>query len=255
MLALEGEIEIMTLLRLQIGIADEHIAHITHIEVHIHLLERGCTETAGIISAEGHPRELIHQGQTLNEGFLRRGGEIVVAHTAHDIQAVGDIPVKLRKAIDIVLRMTGIINKLIRGEIVVHIISTQNQTILTKGMMVEGMSHMLPIAVVVVVGAGAVGLEVGLVVLIKGIRQFEVAPCVPRVLALQTSTIGIEMVVVGIALAGAEEVAAAPYERQTVRSAPRQPFLDVIGLLSVETAQVGVIVEHRLIVWQSLGLL
>ena len=64
-----------------------------------------------------------------------------------------------------------------------------------------------------------------------------------------------EMVVVGIALAGAEEIASSADERQLVCGAPRQPFLDVVGLLSVETVQVRIVVQHRFVVRQSLRLL
>ena len=43
----DGEVEVMALLWFQIRIADDHITHITHVEMHIHLLERRSPETAG----------------------------------------------------------------------------------------------------------------------------------------------------------------------------------------------------------------
>ena len=63
------------------------------------------------------------------------------------------------------------------------------------------------------------------------------------------------MIVVGVALAGAEKIAAPSDECQLVRGAPRQPLLDIVGFLSVKPAEVGVIVEHALIVRHALHLL
>ena len=63
------------------------------------------------------------------------------------------------------------------------------------------------------------------------------------------------MVVVGIALTGAEEIAAPPSDCQLVGGMPCQPFLHVVGLLPVETAQVRVVCQHRFVVGQALHLL
>ena len=75
------------------------------------------------------------------------------------------------------------------------------------------------------------------------------------VAALQSAAVAIEVVVVGVTLAGAEEVAAAADERQTVCRAPRQTLLRVVGCLSVEAAQVRVVRQHRFVVGQALRLL
>ena len=115
-------------------------------------------------------------------------------------------------------------------------------------MVVERMGHMLPIAVVVIVGTSAVGQEVGLVVLVVGVRQFEMTGVIPGIPALQSRTISVEMIVVSVAFAGAEEIASPPYQRQLVGSTPCESFLDVVGLLSIETAQVGVIIQYGLVV-------
>ena len=151
--------------------------------------------------------------------------------------------------------MAGVVDKLVGGEIVVQVVGSQEQGVLPKRMAVERVDHMLTVAVVVVVGTGTIGHEVGLVILVVGIRQLEITPRLPGVLALQSGAVGIEMVVVGIALTGTEEIATTPDERQMVCSAPRESLLDIIGFLSVETAQVGVVVEHTLIVRQTLCLL
>ena len=80
-------------------------------------------------------------------------------------------------------------------------------------------------------------------------------PVVPGVASLESGTIAVEVIVVRIALARAEEVAAPPCQRQSVGSAKDEPLLHVIGLLSVEAAQVRVVCEHRFVVGQSLCLL
>ena len=68
--AFDGEIEVVALLRLEVGVSDDHIAHVAHVEVHIHLLERGGAEAAGIVGAEGHPWRLIDDGEALRECLL-----------------------------------------------------------------------------------------------------------------------------------------------------------------------------------------
>ena len=70
--ALDGEIEVVALLGLEVWIADNHIPHVAHVEVHVHLFERWCTETAGIVGAEGHPGEFIDNGESLGKSTLRR---------------------------------------------------------------------------------------------------------------------------------------------------------------------------------------
>ena len=81
------------------------------------------------------------------------------------------------------------------------------------------------------------------------------AAVVPTVAPLESCTIAVEVIVVRIALAGAEEVAATASHRQPVGGTPDEPLLQVIGLLSIEPAQVGVVVQHRFIIGQSLRLL
>ena len=81
------------------------------------------------------------------------------------------------------------------------------------------------------------------------------AAVVPTVAPLESCTIAVEVIVVRIALAGAEEVAATASHRQPVGGTPDEPLLQVIGLLSIEPAQVGVVVQHRFIIRQSLRLL
>ena len=122
-------------------------------------------------------------------------------------------------------------------------------------MVVEGVDHVLAVGVVVVVGARAVGHVVGFVVLIVGIRQLQMAAVVPGVAPLEACAVAVEVIVVGVALAGAEEVAATSRHGQPVGGTPDEPLLQVVGLLSIEAAQVGVVVEHRLVVRQSLRLL
>ena len=110
------------------------------------------------------------------------------------------------------------------------------------------MDYMLPIAVVVVVGTSAVGQEIGLVVLVIGVRQFEMTGVIPCISALQSCTITVEMIVVSVAFAGAEEIASPPYQRQLVVSTPCESFLDVVSLLSIETAQVGVVIQYGFVI-------
>ena len=112
--------------------------------------------------------------------------------------------------------MTGVVDELVGGEIVVQVVGSEEQAVLSERMVVEGVYHMLTVAVVVVVGTRAIRHEVGLVILVVGIRQLEVSASLPGVLALQAAAVGIEMVVVGIALTGTEEVAATPDQRQMV---------------------------------------
>ena len=254
-LTLEGDIEVMALLGFKVWISDDPITHATHIEMHIHLLERGRTETAGIVGAEGKDREFIHHGETSREGLQRRGREVIVAGAAHDVELIGDVPVELDIAVDIVLRVAGIIDKLIGGEVVVQVVGAKEQVVLTKGMVVERMHHMLLIAVVVIMRTRAVRHEISLVVLVVGVRQFKMTGMIPGIATFQSCTVGIEMIVVGVALASTEEIAATADKCQLVCGAPRQPFLHVIGRLSVEAAQVRIVVKHRLVVGQALCLL
>ena len=101
----------MALLRLQVWISENHIPHVAHVEVHIHFFERRGPETAGIIGAEGHPWKLIYDGESLCECLLSRSREIIVTDAAHNVQLVGDVPVKLCIAVDIVLFVFGIVNE------------------------------------------------------------------------------------------------------------------------------------------------
>ena len=103
-----------------------------------------------------------------------------------------------------------------------HIVGTDNQCVLAKRMIVERMPHMLSVAVVMVMGTSPVRRIVGLVVLVVGIRQFEMTTMIPRISTLQTGTIGIEMVVVRVALTGTEEIAAPTCQGQLVRRTPDQ---------------------------------
>ena len=65
--------------------------------------------------------------------------------------------------------MAGIVEELIGGEIVVQVVGTENQAVLAQRMAVQGMHYMLPVAIVMIVGSRAVGLEIGLVVLVVGV--------------------------------------------------------------------------------------
>ena len=78
--------------------------------------------------------------------------------------------------------MASIIDKLIRGEIIVQEVGSQDQVILAKRMAVECMNHMLLITIVVIVGSCAVWCKIGLFILVESVRQFDMAvmvPCIP----------------------------------------------------------------------------
>ena len=68
---LEGYIEVMALLWLKVRISNNHVTHVAHVEMHVHLFQRGSTETTGIVRTEGHPRKLIHNGKSLGKRLLR----------------------------------------------------------------------------------------------------------------------------------------------------------------------------------------
>ena len=136
-----------------------------------------------------------------------------------------------------------------------QIVAPKKQIIPSKRMAVERVHHMLLIAIVVVMGACAVRHEIGLIVLIVGIREFEMTGVIPSVATFQSCAIGIEMIVVGVALAGTEEVTATTRECQLVSGAPRQSFLHIVGRLPIKAAQVRIVVQHRLVVRQALCLL
>ena len=172
---LEGKIEVVALLGLEVGITDDHIAHAAHVEVHEHLLERRCAETAGIVGAESYPGELVDDGESLGKSILRRGREVVIAQAGHDIQSRSDVPVELRIAVDVALRVAGVVAELIGREVVVQVVSSQDEDVFAERMVVDGVGHVLAVGVVVVVGARAVGHVVGLVVLVVGIGQFQMA--------------------------------------------------------------------------------
>ena len=78
---------------------------------------------------------------------------------------------------------------------------------------------------------------------------------VPIVAALQPCAIGVEMIVVGVALTGAEEIAAAPRQCEVVGGTPRQSFFHVVSFLTIEATEVGVVLKNRLVVRQALCLL
>ena len=168
---------------------------------------------------------------------------------------LGDVPVELSIAVDIVLRVAGARHELVGREIVVHVVDPDDEVVLAKLIAEQRMYYMLSVAIVVVVGTSAVWQKVGLVILVEGVGDFQ-SPAPPKdISALQPSAVALEVIVVGVALARSEEVAAPACECQLVSSTPRQPFLHVIGLLTIETAQVGVIIQYRLIVGQPLRLL
>ena len=94
---------------------------------------------------------------------------MVVAQASHDVQLRRDVPVELRIAVDVILRVAGVVAELIGGEIVVHIVGSHDQDVLAERMVIEGVGHVLAVGVVVVVGARAIGHVVSLVVLVEGI--------------------------------------------------------------------------------------
>ena len=138
--------------------------------MHIHLFERRCTKPTGIIGSECEPREFIDPGQTFRESLLGGSRKIVIAHTRHQIETVVDVPVELNIAVDVVLRMGCIVTKLIGGEIVMQDISSHQEVVSAQRVTVEGMRHMLPVTVVVVVRTGTVGQIVCLIILVVRIR-------------------------------------------------------------------------------------
>ena len=170
LLPFEGHIEIMALFGFQLRIANQHNTHVAHVVMHIHLLERRCTKPTGIIGSECEPREFIDPGQTFRESVLGGSRKIVIAHTRHHIETVVDVPVELNIAVDVVLRMGCIVTKLIGGEIVMQDISSHQEVVSAQRVTVEGMRHMLPVTVVVVVRTGTVGQIVCLIILVVRIR-------------------------------------------------------------------------------------
>ena len=151
--------------------------------------------------------------------------------------------------------MTGAGNELIGGKIVVHEVGADNQMVLAKLIAEQRMNDVLLVAVVVVVRASAIGQEVGLVVLVEGVGELQMPIVVPVVAALQTCTIGVEMIVVGVSLTGAEEIAAAARQREMVCGTQRQSFFHVVSFLAIEATEVGVVLKNRLVVRQALCLL
>ena len=166
---LKGDIEIVALLRFQVRTSDEHIPHIAHVEVHIHLLKRRGPEAAGIVGTEGYPRQFVDHGESFGKSLLCRSREIIVSDTAHDIQLRRDVPVELCIAVDIVLCMARVVDELVCREIVVHVVGSKDKAVVTKRMAEQRMNDMLLIAVIMVMGTCAVGQEVGLVVLVEGV--------------------------------------------------------------------------------------
>ena len=177
------------------------LKHVAHVVVHIHLLQRGSPETAGIVGPEGHPWKFIDHGEALGERTPLGSREIVVSYTAHHVQTLGDVPVKLRIAVDVVLCVIGVFYELVGCEIVVYVVGPHEKRVLPKRIAEQPMHHMLPVAVVVVVGACAVGHEIGLVILVESVGQLQMAVMVPCIFPLQYGAVSIEMVVVRVALA------------------------------------------------------
>ena len=206
----------MALFGFQLRIANQHNAHVAHVVMHIHLFERRCTKPTGIIGSECEPREFIDPGQTFRESLLGGSRKIVIAHTRHHIETVVDVPVELNIAVDVVLRMGCIVTKLIGGEIVMQDISSHQEVVSAQRVTVEGMRHMLPVTVVVVVRTGTVGQIVRLIVLVVRIRQLQFASVVPCIGTFQSTAVAIEAIGIGVAFAGAMEIAATAHQCEPI---------------------------------------
>ena len=83
--ALERHVEVVAALGLEVGVAVDHL-YARHVEVHVHLLERGGAEAAGIGGAYGEGLEAEHQGGACRHGVVVGGREIVVAHACHHVE-------------------------------------------------------------------------------------------------------------------------------------------------------------------------
>ena len=209
-------IEVIALLRLHIRITNNHISHVSHVIVHIHLLERRGTESACIVGTEGNAIQLIHSCQSGCECLCIRSREIVVSHASHHVYASVWVEIELGKGINIVLLVRSVVKKLICGEIVVQKVGTKCQDMLTKRVIVYGMSHMLSVAIVVVVSTFTFWSEIRLVILVIGIRHLYITSVLPVVYSFQSTTIGIEMIVVGVTLTLTVEISATRNELEKV---------------------------------------
>ena len=95
---LQRQVVVVALLRLQIRITVNHL-HTCHIKVHIHLLERWGTESAGIVGTDGETLPLGHQSQTTGSSMLDGCREVIMTKTCHDVQPLQRIVIELGEGI------------------------------------------------------------------------------------------------------------------------------------------------------------
>ena len=182
--------------------------------------------------------ELVHGGESGGDRLVVGCREIVVPKTSDDVQLLCWIVVELCVSVGLVLRVLGIVQKLVCSKIVVHEIRSDRKCIFANKMVVDGMANVLNVAVVVVVSALSAGVEVCLVVLVESIRHFEIAAVSRRVTPLQTCAVGVEVITVCVALAVAEEISAASHEFQSVACAECEPLLNVECLLTIQALDI-----------------
>ena len=207
----------------------------SHVEVVIAFLQRRCAEAHAVTCTQHEAVVgLIAEVELWRKLRVRLIGEIVVAHSSHGFEFVGDIPVVLREHVVAVL-LACCAGEISVKEIVVHIVGTDGEhRCLAERVVVEQSDRVLHVAVVAYVEVAQL-LIVRLVVLVEGVARLQVVVLGNQPVETQAAReVTIAFGQVHGARCLAEEVAGTCSDAQSVGGSPCQLVLEVDGALAVD---------------------
>ena len=165
-------------------------------------------------------------------------GEIVVAQGAHHFPCFGDVPVVLSEDVGRNLSLCRGV-ELVGVEIVAHEVAAHGEDVgLAERAVVEGAHRVLEVAVVAYVLARGHD-EIRFVVLVEGIRQFELVGRRNLPLSAQSPReVAVAVGSVDIVISLLKEISGAGREREPVERTPRKLVGDVPCAVAVDGAEV-----------------
>ena len=238
-----SEIEIVRLLGCKILITID-IQCADHQELRILLFECRSPETAGIATTKDEVVEIVTEAQLASDmrGVFVR--EIIPATSTDKFPVIIDGPVILGEEIGRILMIGTSSLKLIRQEVVTHIVTANGEdAVLAIGVVIEGANAVLHIGIVADVLI-IFPVIVGLVVLVEVIHHLEVVtrgdiPFAPEATAEVAITIRND----GILLILTEEISHMSYELQVVERSPYKAVFYVPRLTAIHLAEFAVVMH------------
>ena len=233
-----GEREVLAAFGLQVLVAVYH-EDVRHVEVHVHFLQRGGAESAGVGGAERAVAPFVHDAE-FRRGVLHVGfGIIVEADRRHHVEVADGVQVELGEGVGGVLLVVAVVGELVAHQVVAHEVASHGKGVLVvHRIVVEGAYGVLHVGIVaqVIVLRRVV---VALVVLVEAVRQFQVAPLVEGIVAPEPSRKVAVAVLARCALVTfAEEVSQPSGQLQPVGRGIDEAFLEVPRAVAVHAAEV-----------------